>query len=184
MKLRWTATAAFVVLLGAGPALAATTYPDRAGDVARGSGPDVVAVSVASTRTHLTFRVRFATAPPLRVGTGDGWVDMLLIGIDVPPFGPQPAAGGGDWTGADYALGTHGPSRTGRLVRLAAKRSRTVTTFRIATTGATLAFSVPRGALGSPASVAFLVAAGREGEEGGEADFAPARGTFRYTLAG
>jgi hypothetical protein len=176
---------AVAVLALAGIALAATTYRDRVGDVEGGPGPDLAAITVSDTETTLTFRVRFAEAPPLRVSRAEGWVDMLLVGIDVPPRGARPVIGG-DWRGADYALGTHGPSKTGLLVRLGRGENRQVARFRIVTRGSTLAFSFPKRAIGSPSWFAFQAAAAREtGDEAqrGGVDFAPsASATFRYRL--
>jgi hypothetical protein len=69
----------------------------------------------------VTFRLRFAEAPPLRVSATEGWVDVLIIGIDVPPRalnrGPQ------GWTGADYHAGLHGTERTALLVKSGTRRS-------------------------------------------------------------
>jgi hypothetical protein len=177
-----------VVLLTCGAAFAAKSYSDRAGDVEGGSGPDIVSLKVSNTRTNVTFVVRFAKAPPLRVSAREGWVDMLLIGVDVPPLGPRPITPGGEWRGANFALGTHGPSRTGRMVRLTGTipaESRRVATFGIVVSGSTLTFSIPRRALGNPGWFTFMTAAARELADegrGGGADFAPARGTFRYAL--
>jgi hypothetical protein len=97
---------------------AATSYSDRLGDVQGGAGPDLAAVTVANTKTMVTFRIRFSKAPPLRFSAAKGWVDMLLIGVDVPPIGPRPQIPGGPWLGANFALGTHGPSKTGLIVKL------------------------------------------------------------------
>jgi hypothetical protein len=175
------AVALFVIC---GIAFAATSYPDRVGDVKGGAGPDLASITLSSTKTTVTFRVRFAAAPPLRAGKR--WVDMLLIGVDVPPLGPGPRSPGGEWRGANFALGTHGPATTGLMVQLRQGKSRPVTRFRIRTSGSTLSFSIPRRALGDPAWFAFSVAAARESvsEEaaGGGVDTAPAQGTFRYTL--
>ena len=179
-----------VLLLTCGVAFAAKSYSDHAGDVEGGSGPDIVSLKVSNTRTKVTFALRFAKAPPLRVSAREGWIDMLLVGIDVPPLGPRPITPGGEWRGANFALGTHGPSRTGRMVRLthpAAAESRQVATFGIVADGSTLTFSVPRRALGNPGWFTFTAAAARETADegrGGGADFAPARGTFRYALTG
>jgi hypothetical protein len=181
----------FVLLfLIAGAALAARTYPDRVGDVKGGKGPDIVSVKVTNTRTTVSFGFRFAQAPPLRFSTRERWVDMLLVGIDVPPTGPLPFSPGGEWPGVDFALGTHGPSATGQLVRTPRGpdgRSRLVARFPIVTRGSTVSFTVPRRALGNPAWFTFTVAAAREGEDeaaGRGFDTAPARGTFRYVLTG
>jgi hypothetical protein len=182
-----TAAAAISACVLAVVAAAATSYPDRAGDVARGAGPDVVSVAVSNSASQIGFRLRFAQSPPLRVSARDGWIDMLVVGIDVPPFGPGPTVPGGEWRGADFALGTHGPSKTGLLARLAKSGSRLVTRFRIVTRGSTLTFTIPRSALGDPARFAFTLAAARElpeGETGGGVDVAPGRGTFRYVLVG
>lgn len=169
-----------------GVALAATAYPDPIGDVQGGAGPDVVAVTISNTASHLTFHVRFAGGPPLRLNAREKWVDMLLIGIDVPPLGPPPSTPGGEWRGADFALGAHGPAGTGLLVRLGEKRSAAPLRFEIVTHGRTLSFSIPRRALGSPRWFRFNVAAAREGESrarDGGFDVAPGHGTFRYRLS-
>ncbi len=179
-----------VLLLICGVALAAKSYPDGVGDVKGGAGPDIASVTVSNTKTDVTFGVRFAKAPPLRVSQREGWTDMLLIGIDVPPLGPPPIIPGGEWPGANFAVGTHGPSKTGLMVRLGQGipvESRQVARFTIVTHGSTLTFSIPRRALGNPAWFTFSVAAAREGKEeatGGGVDLAPARGTFRYGLTG
>lgn len=176
------------VLLACGTASATTRYPDRPGDVEAGTGPDMTSMTVSNSRTTITFRFRFATAPPLRVGQAGMWVDMLLVAVDVPPLGPPPASPGGEWRGADFAFGTHGPSKTGMLVRLGQGASRVVTRFEVVTRGSTLTFSIPRRSLGSPAWFAFSAAAAREAAvepaAGAAPDLVPARGTYRYTLTG
>ena len=179
-----------LLLAASGAAVAATRYPDRVGDLKGGAGPDIVAVTLSHTRTAVAFRVLFAEAPPLRVSTHERWVDMLLIGIDVPPLGRRPVAPGGEWPGANFALGVHGPSRTGQLVRLGKgipEASRLVARLTIVTRGPALSFSIPRRAIGSPRWFTFVVASARETEReaaGGGFDVAPERGTFRYVLAG
>ena len=178
-----------LLLLIAGTALAARTYPDPVGDVKGGKSPDVVSVRVSNTRTTVSFSVRFAEAPPLRFSTRERWVDMLLVGIDVPPVGALPVSPGGEWRGVDYALGAHGPSKTGQLVRTPKApdgRSRLVARVAILTRGSTVSFGVPRRALGNPAWFTFTVAAAREGEDesAGGFDTVPAKGTFRYVLTG
>jgi hypothetical protein len=173
-----------VALLVCGIALAAKTYPDRLGDVKGGSGPDIASITVSNTPTMITFRVRFARTPPLRVSTQGRWVDMLLIGIDVPPIGPLPVSGVA-WRGANYALGTHGPSTTGRLADLTKTPSRRPTSFKVVTRGATVTLAIPRRVVGNPSRFTFQVAAGREyvqGATGGGGDLAPAYGTFRFAL--
>jgi len=179
-----------VVFLGCGVAVAATDYPDRVSDVRPESAPDIASVRVSNTATTVTFSVRFVKAPPLRFSRSGGWVDMLLVGIDVPPLGPPPVAPGGEWAGADFAIGTHGPSRTGRMVRLGQNipaKSRQVASMVIVTRRSTLTFSIPRRALGTPMWFRFSVAAARENEgdeTGGAVDIAPAHGTYRYVLTG
>jgi hypothetical protein len=177
-----------VPLVMCGAAFAAKSYPDRVGEVKGGKGPDIASVTVSNTKTKITFGVRFAKAPPLRVNQAEGWIDMLLIGVDVPPLGPQPTMPGGEWRGVNFALGTHGPSKTGLMVQLVRGESRQVARFEIVTRGSTLTFSVPRRALGNPTWFTFTVAAAREMETeettGAEPDLAPARGTFRYALTG
>jgi hypothetical protein len=174
-----------LLLVTCGVAFGAMGYTDRAGDVEAGAGPDIVSVTVSNTDTRITFAFRFASAPPLRIDAGEGWVDMLLVGVDVPPLGPRPVVPGGEWRGANFFLGTHGPSRTGQLVRPGSGESRRVATFAIVTRGPTLTFSIQRRALGNPAWFTFSAAAAREtaaeSSDGG-VDVAPSNGTFRYAL--
>lgn len=175
---------AVLLLLSCGGRSSTTSYPDRVGDVRSGTGPDIASVTVSKTKTKVTFDVRFAEAPPLRINQSEGWVDMLLIGVDVPPLGPRPIPGG-EWLGANFALGTHGPSKTGLMVRLGQNipvEQRQLGKFKIVTHGSTMTFSIPSRSLGNPNWFTFQVAAAREmvaGEQSGSADFAPAR-TFRY----
>ena len=177
-------TAMLALLLLRGAALAASIYSDPAGDATL--GPDVRSVTVSNTSTDVTFRIRFATAPALRVSQRGRWIDMLLVGIDVPPLGPIPD---GDWLGADFAAGFHGPAKTGVLMRLGKGSQKVVARFPVVTRGTTVTFSIPRRALRSPTWFAFEMAAAREWTDesmvpaGAKPDFAPARGTFRYTLA-
>lgn len=157
----------------------ASTYRDRVGDVKGADGPDIASVTVSDTATSVRFRVRFAAAPPLAASTSEEWVDMLLIGIDVPPLGPAPAPSG--WRGADYFVGLHGAQTAVRLAKLG---SPGLDVLPAAVDGDTLSFSIPRSALGSPEWFEFSVAAGRETEREGEGseDYAPGDGTFRYRL--
>ena len=179
-------TAMLALLLLCGAALAARIYSDPAGDATL--GPDVRSMTVSNTSTDVTFRIRFATAPALRVSQRGRWIDMLLVGIDVPPLGPRPIPDG-DWLGANFAAGFHGPARTGMLVRLGKGSQKVVARFPVVTRGTTVTFSIPRRALRSPTWFAFEMAAAREWNDesmvpaGAKPDFAPARGTFRYTLA-
>lgn len=166
---------------------------DPAGDVAAALGPDVVGVSVERDDEAVTFRVRFAAAPPLAVSEEHGWIDMLLIGIDVPPVGPAPEAPGGEWRGLDYALGAHGPSRGGMLVRLTSRAAdgeapsekRDVP---IEVDGAALSLSVASGALGDADTFALSIAAAREWNEAGDEpagakpDVVPDSGTWTVEL--
>lgn len=187
-------------LVAAGCGFGGTTernLDDRAGDGAAATGPNILAVGVKRNDETITFRVRFATAPPLEANEQEGWVDMLLIGIDVPPSGPPPTTPGGEWRGADYALGAHGPSVSGMLVRLPAGASEenkvageVTADIPIETDGATLSLSVPRDKLRDPETFALSIAAAREwNKAGGEPpgarpDVAPDRGTWTVELGG
>ena len=102
--------------LGASTAVAATIFRDAAGDVKGGAGPDLTSLSVSHTATAVTFRLRFAQAPPLGV-SAEGWVDMLLVGIDTPPRSLSRTPRG--WYGLDYYAGLHGAEQTAVLVRSA-----------------------------------------------------------------
>ena len=178
--------AMLTLLVVCGAALGARVYSDPAGDARL--GPDIRSVAVSNTSTHLTFRIRFTTAPALRVGPREGWIDMLLLGIDVPPLGPRPIPDG-DWVGANFAAGFHGPAKTGVLVRLGKGSQAVVARFRVITRGTAVTFSVPRRALGFPTWFVFEMAAAREWNDEGavpsraKPDLVPADGTFRYTLA-
>jgi hypothetical protein len=116
---------------------------------------------------------------------------MLLIAIDVPPPGAPPVAPGGEWRGADFALGTHGPSTNGVFVHLTAGEppSEMRTDIPLVTDGATLSLLVPRSALGDPETFSISVAAAREWNEAGDEpagakpDITPDTGTWTVDLA-
>ena len=169
------------LVLGAGAA-SATRFPDPVGDVRGGPGPDLLAVSVLHTRSTVTFRFRFADARPL--GAGESWVDMLLVGIDVPPRSLVRTPRG--WLGGEYYLGTHGTEPSAVLVQAAAGARGTVLARpKVVRSAHTIAMSIARRALGDPDWFEFAVAVGREGStavSGGGSDEAPARGVFRYRL--
>lgn len=175
----------FAVLVAAcGGSSWPANFADPVGDVEQGR-PDLTPVRVSNTDSEITFAVRFATEPPLGFDEEERWVDMLLIGIDVPPLGPEPVVPGGEWSGADVALGAHGPSADVTLVRRGVRKP---ARFAIQASGSTLTFSVPRRALGDPDWFTFSVAAARESNDeagdGGGFDVAPGQGTLRYTLTG
>jgi hypothetical protein len=168
------------LLGGCGGGGAASRFRDSVGDVKGADGPDLALVTVSHDDTSVGFSVRFAKAPPLGASAAEEWVDMLLIGIDVPPIGLDPTPTG--WRGVDYVLGLHGP-QTEVVFR---KMSSTgVDRLPLDVEDDTLSFSVLRAELGDPARFKFTVAAGREAEdvEQGSEDYAPAEGTFAYELA-
>ena len=157
-------------------------FPDPAGDVRGGAGPDLTAVSVSHDRVSVTFRLRFATAPPLRVSERERWADMVLVAVDVPPRTLRRTSLG--WSGADYWAGMHAGERTATVVRAGPRARNTVVGRPPAqVSGHTVTFSVRRALLGNPAWIEVAVAAGREG--GGEgSDEAPARVAFHVVLSG
>jgi hypothetical protein len=176
-----------------------STFRDPVGDVAGGAGPDLVSVTVSNTFAGVAFGIRFAEAPPLRASPSEGWIDMVLVGIDVPPYGPPPGPIGG-WAGVDYVAGLHGaqreilfrpmegsPEGAGRPAETAGGTTAApggVVRLDATVDGATLRFAIPRRLLGDPASFAFSVAAGREGETGGGGgDSAPSSGAFHFEVA-
>lgn len=182
------AVVSLLLALGVGGAVAGTGtgFADPVGDVEGGAGPDLALVSVAHTASTVTFRFSFAKAPPLGVSAKAGWVDMLLVGIDVPPRRLKRTAQG--WLGADYYLGTHGSERTAILVKASSNPSQPGKVLgrpKVTVNGRTLSFTVGRKAVGSPAWIEFVVAAGRETSDqtsGGSSDEAPTHGTFHYQL--
>jgi hypothetical protein len=183
------AAALAVVGFGLGGAGAAETgFVDPAGDVIGGAGPDLTAIRVSHTASTVTFRIRFAEAPPLRMSVTGQWVDMLLIGIDVPPRSLKRAAHG--WFGLDYYTGLHGADSTALVVKTSParpERNRVLARPKAIVRGRTLRFSISRKTLGNPAWIEFVVASGREmstQSSGGGGDEAPNRGVFHYELRG
>lgn len=182
--------AALALVLGAGvvSAVAAQRFSDPVGDVKGGPGPDLRAVFVTHSPSAVKFRVCFAKAPPLGASIREKWLDVLLIGLDVPPRGLRRGTNG--WFGLDYYVGLHGSEMSAILVRARPSKPsepRFVARSRVTISGSTLSFSVRREALGDPAWLEFVVAAGREileGTAGGGGDEAPARGAFHYQLRG
>jgi len=170
---------ALVIVATAGAGTAVRRYSDVAGDVS-GAGPDITSVVVSHGIKRVTFTVRFAAAPPLGLSATEKWVDMLLVGIDVPPLGPTPVPS--SWRGVDYYFGLHG-NDTG-VALFARSGVRKFTRLTVVVRGASLTVSVPRSRLGNPKWFGFTVAAGREAEveTEGSADYAPAKGVFRYVL--
>jgi hypothetical protein len=189
LTLIWCTALATLLVAGCGSdGGARQTLEDSQGDVARATGPDIVAVTVERDGDTIAFHVRFASAPPLKLNGEEGWVDMFLIGVDVPPSGPPPTEPGGEWRGADYALGSHGPSTSGMLVRLGSTAPRTWADVPITIEGATLSLSIPRRDLGDPERFALSIAAAREWNEAGDEpagvkpDVAPDRGIWIVDL--
>lgn len=163
-----------------GSAMGSRTYPDASGDVPFGQ-PDLTALTISNGATTVRMRFTFAGAPPLASNVAEGWTDMLLMGIDVPPIGAGPTPSG--WMGLDYALGMHGVDTRAvfRAMREEGPRVRTLTS-RVA--GRTISLDLPRALIGDPAYFAFNVAVGREGgNEVGGGDSIPPAGTLRYRMA-
>ena len=145
------------------------------------AGPDIRSVAVSDDATDVRFRVRFASPPPLKSNATEGWTDVLLIGIDVPPIGPAPKPN--EWRGVDYVLGMHGDQAEMRFRSMKASGPQ-LTRLPVTVTGPVIEFAVARTQLGNPARLTFNVAAGREGGPATNAgDMLPATGTFTYTLS-
>jgi hypothetical protein len=156
------------------------TFPDPGGD-AKGPGPDLTSITVSNTTTVVTFRVAFAKAPPLQASAAKRWIDMLLIGIDVPPRGQRPTANG--WKGVDYVVGAHGPDGPIVFRRMKFPGAGPPKRFPRLTNGSTLTFSVLRAQLGDPPSFDFIVSAGRERSTGGGTG-GDSTGMLHYRLVG
>ena len=160
-------------------ALGSDRFTDPPGD-ARGSGPDVTAVTLSHTDTALTIAVEFANAPPLAFDEGERYTDMLLIGIHTDDDL--------DRTDVEFYTGAHGVDLTrAPVVRAGSESPRArVGTADLAVDGATLSLTVERSLLDDPEEIAVAVAAGREYADedagGGGGDEAPATGAFSYSL--
>jgi hypothetical protein len=171
---------------GIATAFAATAFPDPVGDVQGGAGPDITSIAVSHTASTVTFRFRFANAPPLGVNARKRWVDLLLIGIDVPPRSLKRGPHG--WAGLDYYAGLHGSDKTAMVVKTSPtgpSRHSVLAHPTVTVSGHTLSFSLGRAKLGNPGWIEFVVAAGREMSnqaDGGGSDEAPNRGIFHYRL--
>jgi hypothetical protein len=187
-RLRVAAALLIVGLALAGAAAGAETgFADPVGDVEGGAGPDLPMVSVFHTRSTVTFRFRFAKAPPLGMSVKGRWVDMSLIGIGAPPREVKRGMHG--WAGLDFYAGLHGREKTTIVVKTSPTRpsqpTRVLARPKVTVSGRTLSFLVSRNTLGDPAWIEFVVAAGRETSDqasGGGSDEAPNRGTFHYQL--
>lgn len=172
--------------LGGAAARAGAWFADPVGDVKGGAGPDLTLVSVSHTASTVTFRFRFAEAPPLGSSARKGWVDMLLIGIDVPPRSLKRGTHG--WAGLDFYAGLHGTDTTAMVVKTsptAPSQNRMLARPAVTVRGRTLSFSISRTTLGNPAWIEFVAAAGRETSDpagGAGGDEAPNHGTFHYQL--
>ena len=173
---------------GTGAAVTDTrTYRDAEGDVAAGL-PDLTAVTIASDATTVSMRFTFRSAPPLRTDAAAGWTDMLLVGLDVPPIGPGPQAGGGDWVGVDYAFGVHAIERQARLRSMGGGLGGAApgppTALPTRWSGRSISIDLTRALIGDPPYFDFVAAVGREGSnESGEGDALPTTGTLRYRLS-
>ena len=184
----WLSAGSLMLALGLGGAIAGAGagFADPGGDVQGGAKPDLALVSVSHTASTVTFRIRFASAPPLGVSASKGWVDMLVVGIDVPPRGLKPGAHG--WSGLDYVAGLHGEEKTATVVKTspnAPLQSKVLARPKVTVNGRTLSFSISRTTLGNPAWIEFAVAAGRETSDqanGGSSDEAPNHDSFHYQL--
>ena len=82
----------------------------------------------------------------------------------------------------DYYFGVHGNDLGMALFARTAVRK--LTRLPVVVRRASLTVRVPRAKLGDPAWFGFMLAAGREAEveAQGSADYAPAKGVFRYVL--
>lgn len=164
----------------AAAATGARTYRDPFGDVTPGQ-PDLTAVRIANDAHTIRLAFRFANAPPLGSNARQGWTDMLLMGIDVPPIGSPPTPNG--WTGLDYALGMHGvaPEAVFRDMHVEG-RQMTVLPSRISR--GSIVIDLDRSRIGDPPYFDFNVAVAREGaSEPATGDSIPTTGTLRYRLS-
>lgn len=160
------------------------TYRDPFGDVTPGE-PDLTAVRISNDARTIHLEFQFAGAPPLSASAKEGWTDMLLMGIDVPPIGSKPTPGG--WMGLDYALGMHGIAPRAVFRDMHAEGPQ-VATLPSRISGSTITIDLPRARIGNPAWFDFNVAVGREGGDeiggaSGGGDIIPATGTARYRLS-
>ena len=160
-------------------ALGSDRFTDPRGD-ARGSGPDVTAVTLTHTDTALTIEVEFANAPPLAFDADERYTDLLLIGIHTDDDLGR--------TDVEFYTGVHGVDLTGApVVRAGIESPRPpVGTAVVDVDGPTVSLTIERSLLDDPKEIAVAVAAGREYVDedaaGAGGDEAPATGAFRYSL--
>jgi hypothetical protein len=151
-----------------------------------GGQTHVTQVRISNDADSVRLVFRFSSAPPLRNSVSEGWTDMLLMGIDVPPIGPGPTPNG--WTGLDYALGMHGVDARARFRAMEGATTPgtrpDTRTLQSQVDGRQIAVTLPRAWIGNPAFFEFNVVAAREGadESSGGGNQIPAQGTARYTL--
>jgi hypothetical protein len=144
-----------------------------------GGQTHVTQVRISNDADSVRLVFRFSSAPPLRNSVSEGWTDMLLMGIDVPPNG---------WTGLDYALGMHGVDARARFRAMEGATTPgtrpDTRTLQSQVDGRQIAVTLPRAWIGNPAFFEFNVVAAREGadESSGGGNQIPAQGTARYTL--
>ncbi len=170
-------------------AVVTRAYRDPVGDVSPGQ-PDLTALRISGDARTIRVAFRFASAPPLGTSAAEGWTDMLLMGIDVPPIGAPPTPSG--WVSLDYALGMHGVDdravframQPGLGTGAGAGGAPGLRTLRSRVAGREISIELPRALIGEPAYFAFQAAAGREGgDESGQGDSLPDQGTLRYPPA-
>ena len=166
------------------------TYDDPPGDVADGA-PDLLSCAVSEAwESLLSFRLEFASDPPLSsdpgtMSTDELWV-MLLTGPDVDPIS--------DGDAIEYAMIVHGatlPSEveTGSGLFDTTQPQGQEVFWRVvdvAVDGPVLTLSVDRKLVGDPEVIYFAVGVASEGQDEGGYDLCPDQdaGPGTYELAG
>lgn len=152
-------------LLLAAPSL--VRYEDPVGDVAGGSGPDIVAVTVSQPDpASVSIRVEFASEPPLTNDLKAGWTDVLSFEIGTGPDGVTVTSDGHPV--ADFWTGLHGvtlerASEDGAI--LASEAGFLEGAVDVTVDGPTATLTLTRESLGDPDRITFVVLAGRETED-------------------
>jgi hypothetical protein len=164
---RWTLATATIALLLAGASATAADerYEDPVGDVPGGIGPDIVAVTISEPWESLvSFKVEFATDPPITYDLETMSTDQLTIGLS-----PRPGAVA--FEEFEYMLMVHGATmsqevETGAALYDSTRPEGDEVFWRVVDVdvdGPTMTLTLDWKLVGDPDTLAFFVGASTEG---------------------